>query len=365
MIVRMRLFICAFIVVFSTQAFADDCFSATLGAEYEVGDTVRDRFTPFLLGRVQCEQLTLKFRVSSEEGAYNFDLQEAFFNANLSNSTSLTFGKAIVAYDKSQFFRPLDVVQSDRLNFDIRDNSGRLAGLPLASLVHFGEKATTRLVVSRDFENEPDGANLGLEQLVLSREALAGSFDYALTFRYASGARETLSFGASATVPINDFMLLYGSLALQKNVRRLDKVFAMSVNGNLQDANQTWFPQAALGVIINPPFDPSLSVTFEAFHDGTGLNSTEWDAVGRGFGPFPYLRQNYVAVSAQRSFGPVDGLLSAIHSVDDGSTILRAGAKYKRNRLSVDVELDRSFGDASDEFNTTGTSGFLEIRIDL
>ena len=108
-----------------------------------------------------------------------------------------------------------------------------------------------------------------------------------------------------------------------------------------------------------------MSLTFEAFHDSTGPTKAEWNVLGRGFGPLPYLRQNYFAVSAQRSFGSVDGLFSVIRSLDDGSTSLRAGAQFKYNRLSVDLGSDWSFGNDTHEFNTTGTSGFLEIRIDL
>ena len=241
-------------LLLTSQAHAEDCFSATLGTEFEVSDTGQERVAPFFLGRVQCEHVTLKFRIFAEDDDQDLALQEAFLSADLSDDTSLTFGKAIVTYDKSQFFRPLDVVQSDRLNFDIRDSSGTLAGLSLLSLAHFGEHAVTRLVLSRDFEDDPDGANLGLKQLVLSREGLAGSTDYALTFRYASRTRETLSFGASATMPLNDFTLFYGSVALQKNVRRLDKTLAMSITGDLATAGDTWFPQAALGVVVNPPY---------------------------------------------------------------------------------------------------------------
>ncbi len=344
---------------------ADECVSATLGAAYEIYETGQESATAFVLGRYQCDPLTLKLRLSAEDGETEFDLQEAFLRVDLSEAISLTFGKVIVAYDKAQFFRPLDVVQSDRLDFDIRDSSGTLAGLPLVSLAHFGPRATTQVLVSRDFENDPDGANLGLDQVVISRAGVAGATDYALTLRYASGLRDTLSLGATATVPINDFALLYGTAVLQRNVRRFDKILALELTGDLDSARDTWFPQLALGVVVNPPFDAELTLTFEAFHDGTGLTDWEWAAIGRGFGPVPYLRQNYLALSAQRSFGPVDGLISGIHNLDDGSTSLLAGAQYTRERLSLDIGADWSFGAAGTEFDATGTSAFLEIRIDL
>jgi len=340
-----------------------ECFSATVGVDVDSDRAPMAK--PFLLGRYDCDPATLKFRAELEDDDLNVSLQEAFLRTDLSDSVSLSFGKEIVAYDKSRFFRPLDVLQSDRLNFDFRDTSGTLGGLPLLSLAHFGAAATARLVLSSDFENDPDGINLGLDQVILSREGFAGGADYALTLRYAEGNERTIGLGGSASVQLNDFTLLYGSAVFQHGIRRVDKRVALAATGALENADDNWFPQLALGMVVNPPIDPSLSLTFEAFHDGMGLTEREWDTVGGGFGLLPYLRQNYIGISAQRNFGPVDGLVSAIHSIDDGSSNLRFGIQFERSGLALNLGGNRSFGNADDEFLSNDKSVFLEIRIDV
>ena len=341
------------------------CFTGRLGSELSYENNGQSAASFFITGQYWCDPFELKLRFTLDEDDPDLELQEAFYRSDLSATTTLSLGKAIIAYDKSHFFRPLDVIQSGRLNFDIRDSSGTLAGLPLVSLARFRSSGTTRLVLSRDFENDPDGANLGLEQVVLSREGLTGDLDYAVALRYASGARDTFSAGISATRALNDFALIYGSAVLQQDVRRADKMFALALAEDLQRAENTWYPQLALGMVINPPAEPELTLTLEAFHDGTGLTDQEWSSLGRGFGSLPYMRQNYIGLSAQRSFGAVDGFSSAVHSWDDHSTNLRIGGQLSKDRFSVDFGGDWSFGTSDSEFRTSDPSVFLEVRHDL
>lgn len=340
-----------------------DCLSATVGLDFD--EDSDPQATPLLLGRYVCGDVTLKLQALLEDNNLELNVREAFIQTDLSEAVSLTFGKAIATYDKSQFFRPLDVVQSDRLSFDIRDTSGALGGLPQVAIAHFSGTATTRIVLSSDFENVPDGVNQGLDQVILSREGFAGGADYTFVARYADGDEKTFSLGASASTALNDFTLLYGSIVVQRNVRRFDKRAALMATGALDSAHDTWFPQIALGVMVNPPFDPSLSLTLEAFHDGTGLTETECATIGGGFGPLPYLRQNYFGISAQRSFGTVDGTLSALYSVDDGSSSIRLGFQFERSQFDVNVGGEWSFGDSSNEFVSGETKTFLKIRFDL
>lgn len=360
------LFITVMCLVWPMHALAqtgEDCVSATVGLNFD--EDSDPQATPFLLGRYSCDGITLKLQAVLEEGDFELNVQEAFLQTDLNEVLSLTFGKAIVTYDRSRFFRPLDVVQSDRLNFDIRDTSGTLAGLPQVAIAHFGGSATTRILLSSDYENELDGVNQGLDQVVLSREGVTGGTDHAFVARYARGDTNTFSLGTSASTALNDFTLLHGSIVLQRNVQRFDKRAALAATGALDSADDTWFPQVALGVTVNPPFDPSLSFTFEAFHDGTGLSEREWTALGGGFGPLPYLRQNYFGISAQRNFGTVDGTLSTIYSVDDGSSSIRLGIQLERSGFDVNIGGEWSIGDVDDELVSGEMTKFLEIRFDL
>ncbi|WP_293575084.1 hypothetical protein [Phaeobacter sp.] len=359
-------FIALICLVGPAHAFAQtgvDCASATVGLDFD-GDS-DPQATQFLLGRYGCGAVTLKLKAVLEDDDLELKVQEAFVQTNLGEALSLTFGKAIATYDKSQFFRPLDVVQSDRLNFDIRDTSGALAGLPQVAIAHFGGSATTRFLFSSDFKNEPDGANQGLDQVVMSHAGFAGGADYELVARYAEGNINTFSLGVAASTALNDFALSYGTIIFQRDVRRFDKRAALATAGALGSADDTWFPQFALGVTVNPPFDPSLSLTLEAFHDGTGLTESEWVAIGGGFGPLPYLRQNYLGISAQRSFGIVDGTLSEIYNVDDGSSNIRLGIHFERSGFDVNIVREWSIGETGDEFVSGDMKTILEMRFDL
>lgn len=356
-------FIFIFCLAGATDARADlDCFDFTAGVKIGVASDQPAEASEFLLVEYQCNNLSVKSHLEFGTIDTEFEVQEAFYDVELSSTYNLTLGKKIFSFDKSQFFKPLDFFQSTKLAFDFRDLSGDLAGLPVVGLQRFGENGTVTALASRDSESQEDGVNKGLDQIVLAYAFVQDNADVVIVYRFADGDQETHSIGVSANYPLSDYVVLSGTLNIQRNLRRQDKLLALSLLGNSGSASSSWHPQIALGLQISVPTLPDYLLLVEGFHNDAGLDDQEWNVLGRGFSPEPFLRQDYINVAFQHSKGAFSNRLSLIHSVDDGSTDVGLGVQYSQGPVSWDAGINRGFGSSTSEFGTGTTRGFFQMR---
>ena len=277
----------------------------------------------------------------------------------------LSAGRKIVSFDISSHFQPLGFLQRDKLNFDLFDRDGDVAGLPLVAARLYHDAGVSELLASHDFLDAEDGANRGLTQAVVRHSASLGTVDLSALYRYVHDsdvAGYVHGLGLAATASTAD-LVLYGATLLQSDNLRIDKRLAGSLATGASRVSFGPTAQILFGISGSPEALRGATLALEFFFDGAGLTEEERRAFGYRRSAGPLLGRNFAAASCVRPGRAVDVTVSAVGSFGDGSALLSASVVGRRGDVDLELSVAHGLGPAGGEFTRASTRIGLATRV--